>query len=65
MREEGLLKPENRINRSGSGRKFVKFRKVNTSRPYECLEMVWIPSVVKNAYLLSIIDVYTRKILKD
>jgi putative transposase len=27
MKEEGLLKLENRINRSGSGRKFVKFRK--------------------------------------
>ncbi|WP_426092426.1 IS3 family transposase [Flavobacterium sp. DSR3-2] len=33
MKEEGLLKLENRINRSGSGRKFVKFRKVYTSRP--------------------------------
>jgi len=69
MTEEGLLKLENRINRSGSGRKFVKFRKVKTSRPYECLEMdikmVWIPNVGKNAYLLSIIDVHTRKILKD
>jgi len=69
MKEEGLLKLENRINRSGSGRKFVKFRKVNTSRPFECLEMdikiVWIPSAGKNAYLLSIIDVHTRKILKD
>ena len=69
MREEGLLKLENRINRSGSGRKFVKYRKVNTTKPFECLEMdikmVWIPSVGKNAYLLSIIDVHTRRILKD
>lgn len=69
MKEEGLLKLENRINRSGSGRKFVKYRKVNASRPFECLEMdikmVWIPNVGKNAYLLSIIDVHTRKILKD
>ena len=69
MKEERLLKLENRIKRSGSGRKFVKFRKVNTSRPFECLEMdikmVWIPNVGKNAYLLSIIDVHTRKILKD
>ena len=30
MKEEGLLKLENRIDRSGSGRKFVKFRKVKT-----------------------------------
>jgi putative transposase len=69
MKEEGLLKLEKRIKRSGSGRKFVKFRKVNTSRPFECLEMdikmVWIPKAGKNAYLLSIIDVHTRKILKD
>ncbi|UFH34654.1 IS3 family transposase [Flavobacterium acetivorans] len=69
IKEEGLLKLENRINRSGSGRKFVKFRKVYTSRPLQCLEMdikmVWVPNVGKNAYLLSIIDVHTRRILKD
>ncbi|WP_302849606.1 IS3 family transposase [Polaribacter sp. L3A8] len=69
MKEEGLLKLDNRIDRSGSGRKFVKFRKVQTSRPLECLEMdikmVWIPSVGKNAYLLSVIDVHTRRIVKD
>ena len=69
MNEEGMLKLENRINRSGSGRKFVKFRKVITNRPLECIEMdikmVWIPSIGKNAYLLSVIDVHTRKILKD
>lgn len=69
MKEEGLLKLENRINRSGSGRKFVKFRKIYTSRPLQCLEMdikmVWVPNVGKNAYLLSVIDVHTRRILKD
>lgn len=69
MKQANMLKLENRINRSGSGRKFVKFRKVITSRPMDCLEMdikmVWIPSVGKNAYLLSIIDVHTRRILKD
>lgn len=69
MKEAGLLKLDHRIERSGSGRKFVKFRKVNTTRPMECLEMdikmVWIPSVGKNAYLLSVIDVHTRRILKD
>ena len=69
MKQANMLKLEHRINRSGSGRKFVKFRKVITSRPMECLEMdikmVWIPSIGKNAYLLSIIDVHTRRILKD
>jgi len=69
MKGANLLKLDDRIDRSGSGRKFVKFRKVNTIRPFECLEMdikmVWIPSAGKNAYLLSVIDVHTRRILTD
>lgn len=69
MKEANLLKLEDRIDRSGSGRKFVKFRKVITTKPFDCLEMdikvVWIPSAGKNAYLLSVIDVHTRRILKD
>ncbi|KKM28112.1 hypothetical protein LCGC14_1567950 [marine sediment metagenome] len=69
MKEEGLLKLKNRIDRSGSGRKFVKFRKVVTVRRMECFEMdikmVWVPNLGKNAYLLSIIDAHTRRILKD
>jgi len=63
------LKLEDRIDRSGSGRRFVKFRKVKTVKPFDCLEMdikmVWIPSAGKNAYLLSVIDVHTRRILID
>mgnify|MGYP006102298535 CR=1 FL=1 len=50
MKEAGLLKSEKRINRSGSGHKFVKFRKVKTTRPFLCLEMikmVWIPKAGK------------------
>ncbi|QHI34734.1 hypothetical protein IMCC3317_42640 [Kordia antarctica] len=69
LKQANLLKLKNRINRSGSGRKFVKFRKVKTVKPFDCLEMdikiVWIPSAGKNAYLLSIIDVHTRRILID
>ena len=69
MKQAGLLKLDDRIDRSGSGRKFVKYRKVYTTRPLECLEMdikmVWIPNTGKNAYLLSVIDVHTRRILKD
>lgn len=69
MKEANLLKLEDRIDRSGSGRKFVKFRKVRTTKPFDCLEMdikmVWIPGVGKNAYLLSVIDVHTRRILID
>jgi len=29
------------------------------------IKVVWIPSAGKNAYLLSVIDVHTRKILLD
>jgi len=51
MKEANLLKLEDRIDRSGSGRKFVKFRKVKTTKPFDCLEMdikmVWIPSAGK------------------
>jgi transposase InsO family protein len=69
MKRAGLLKTGDRIDKGGDGRKFVKFRKVKTTRPMECLEMdikmVWIPAVGKNAYLLSIMDVHTRRILKD
>lgn len=69
MKNAGLLKLNNRIKRNAGGRKFVQFRKVKTSRPFECIEMdikmVWIPDQGKNAYLLSIIDVHTRKILID
>ncbi len=69
MKQAGLLKLDDRIKRSGTGRKFVKYRKVLTNRPFQCIEMdikyVWVPSRDENAYLLSIIDVHTRRILKD
>lgn len=69
MKKHDLLKIDKRIRTKTGDRKFVKFRKVKTTRPFECLEMdikvVWIPSKGKNAYLLSIIDVHTRRILKD
>ena len=67
MKKAKLL--QNRITRDHSDKKLVKHRKVNTSRPLECIEMdikmVWIPEKGKNAYLLSVIDVHTRRILKD
>jgi transposase InsO family protein len=69
MKEAKLLKLEDRIDRSGSGCKFVKFRKVKTTKPFDCLEtvikMVWTLSAGKNAYLLSVIDVHTQRILID
>jgi len=67
MKKAKLL--QKRITRDHSDKKFVKHRKVITERPLECIEMdikmVWIPQKGKNAYLLSIIDVHTRKILTD
>lgn len=69
MQENKLMKKNTRVKRSGSGRKFVKYRVVNTSRPMEVLEMdikfVWVPEKGKNAYLLSIIDVHSRVILNQ
>jgi hypothetical protein len=39
IKEEEVLKLEKRLNRSCCGRKFMKFRKVITATPLECLEM--------------------------
>lgn len=62
-----LLKPNSRIKRNASGHKFVRFRKVHTTHPIKYLEMdikmIWIPNMGKNAYILSVIDVHTIKIL--
>ena len=66
MKQAKLLK--HRVPRNHTGKKFVRFRRVETTRPFECLEMdikvVWIPHTGKNAYLLSIMDVHSRRILK-
>ncbi|WP_345375360.1 IS3 family transposase [Algivirga pacifica] len=67
LKEANLLKNTNRIRPDRSNRKFVKFRRVNAQYPMEYLEMdikmVWIPEKGKYAYLLSVIDVYSRRIL--
>lgn len=67
MKSAKLL--QTRIARDHSDKKYVKHRKVKTTRPLECIEMdikmVWIPQKGKNAYLLSVIDVHSRRILKD
>lgn len=48
-------------------REWVKFRKINASKPMEYLcwdiKYIWVPSERKNYYLLSLMDVYSRKIL--
>src|SRR5690606_41317610 len=60
---------QTRIARDHSDKKYVKHRKVKTTRPLECIEtdinMVWIPQKGQNAYLLSVIAVHSRRILKD
>jgi len=64
-----MLKYENRINRSGYGRNFCKIpesKDLQVPRMFRNgIKMVWIPNAGKNAYLLSVIDLYTRRILKD
>lgn len=46
-------------------RKFVRFRKIRAEYPlqYLCMDIKYIPINGKFAYLLSLIDVYTRKIV--
>ena len=46
-------------------RKFVRFRKINAQYPlqYLCMDIKYIPINGKFAYLLSLIDVYSRKIV--
>ena len=65
MKNYNLLKPQ-RIRTTGK-RNFVKFRKPNAESPLNYFEMdikyIYIPQERRNAYLLSIIDVYSRKIV--
>jgi transposase InsO family protein len=65
MKSFNLLKPQ-RIRTSGK-RNFIRFRKPVAERPLTYFEMdikyIYIPQERRNAYLLSIIDVYSRKII--
>ena len=65
MKTHNLLKPQ-RIRTSGK-RNFIKFRKPVADRPLTYFEMdikyIYIPEERKNTYLLSIIDVHSRKII--
>ena len=67
MKKARLLKPSTRLRPNGVVRKFVKYRRVETTRPLECVEMdikcVWIPERGKQAYLLTLLDVHTRHTL--
>ena len=65
MKNYNLLKPQ-RIRTSGK-RNFIKFRKPQVESPLTYFEMdikyIYIPEERRNAYVLSIIDVYSRKII--
>lgn len=65
MKTHNLLKPQ-RIRTTGR-RNFIKFRKPVVEKPLTYFEMdikyIYIPEERKNAYLLSIIDVHSRKII--
>jgi putative transposase len=67
MDEARLLRPSTRLRPKPSKRKYVQFRKIETLRPLQYVEMdikcVWIPEKGKMAYLLTLLDVHTRKVL--
>lgn len=57
-----------KVIRTKGRREFVKFRKIKADYPmqYLCLDIkyVWVAGEQKNFYLLSIMDVYSRKIVE-
>lgn len=63
MKEHGLLESR----RKAGGKKYVKYRVVMPQRPLEVLEMdikqVWIEEHSRYAYILTIIDTFTRAAL--
>ena len=56
-----------RIHTTGK-REFVKFRKINAAYPMEylCMDIkyVWIEGEQRNYYLLTVLDVYSRKAIE-
>lgn len=56
-----------KVIRTHGKREFVHFRKIEATRPMEYLcwdiKYVWVQEERKNYYLLSLIDVYSRRIL--
>lgn len=65
MKTHQLLKPQ-RIKTTGK-RNFIKFRKPIAEAPLTYFEMdikyIYIPEERRNAYLLSVIDVFSRKVI--
>lgn len=56
-----------KVIRTQGKREWVKFRKIEANRPMEYLcwdiKYVWVQGERKNYYLLSLMDIYTRRIL--
>jgi len=65
MKENNLLL--GMMIRPTGKREYVKFRRIEATKPLEYLcwdiKYVWVQGERRNYYLLSVIDVYTRKIL--
>ena len=63
MKENQLLKP----TRKKVSKKYVKYRRVCPPGPLHLLEMdikfVWIESARQHAYILTVLDVFTRQVL--
>lgn len=56
-----------KVIRTQGKREWVKYRKITAEKPMEYLcwdiKYVWVPGERKNYYLLTILDVYTRKVI--
>ncbi|WP_229310852.1 IS3 family transposase [Larkinella arboricola] len=65
MRDNGLLL--GKVIRSGGKREFVKFRRIDATKPLEYLcwdiKYVWVQGEQCNYYLLCVLDVYSRKVV--
>lgn len=65
MKEHNLLL--GKVIRPTGKREFIKFRRIEATKPLEYLcwdiKYVWVEGERRNYYLLSVIDVYSRKIL--
>ena len=65
MQEHNLLL--GKVIRPTGKREFVKFRRIKATKPLEYLcwdiKYIWVQGERRNYYLLSVIDVYSRKIL--
>ncbi len=63
MDENNLLL--GKVIKTSGKREFVKHRKIEATKPMEhlCLDIkyVWVQGEKRNYYLLSIMDVYSRK----